>query len=343
MTASPVRVALLGEGCEADRWAAALAPLAIVCRQPEALSETVDAVVLAPGAPDSFARAKEALGTGIPVLYAAPYQLGPGQAALLDALSRAESRFLRVFEPFQYHTGFTFLGRLLRGREPFWQPLYLRTLCVAEAGAPGRLDELALLELARCAALLDGTPLHVTAAGARRDQTGEVCAIFVSVHYSDGPLVQCTVSLAEATTARQLVAVTPHRTVIMDDLDRVTPLRILARGEREGGSTELTLRERGTCREQRGPVADPVAEEARRFVRAVAEGDTSFSNSERWLLAATLWAAARQSMSVCGPVQVPPLARSSAETAPPPLRLIEGGGASVRTAGRRPSLTVVAS
>lgn len=340
-----LRVALLGEGERAERWASALRDLAEVCPLPEQLPGAIDAVVLAPGVSDPFARAKEALVADIPVLYAAPFLLSPWQAGVLNELSRRQERLLRFAEPFQYRPGFAFLRRLLGGKEPFWRPLYLRTLSLAQLDGPARIDELATEELAICEALLDNNPRHVTAAAGRHDEVGEVCATFLILHYSDGPLVQCTISLAEATSARQLVAVTPGRTVIMDDLGAVASLRIVG-GEQELFTEEPTLAASCPGRAERvlaAPARDPMAEEVKRFVSAVSVGDLSPANSDRWARVAALWWAARQSMSFGGSTEVPILASRPGDTEPPPLRVIQGGGRTARTAGQRPSLTVVAS
>ena len=339
------RVALLGQGDRAERWACAFRDLAEVCSPPERLAGSVDALVLAPGAGDPFARAKEALLADIPVLYAAPFLLSPWQASALHELSKRQQRLLRFVEPFQYRPGFAFLRRLLAGREPFWRPLYLRTLCLAQPDGPGRIDELATEELAICEALLDGEPRYVTAAPGRRDEVGEVCAAFLILHYSDGPLVQCTISLAESTSARQLVAVTPGRTVIMDDLDPVASLRIVGGGEQELFADDAPPAP--SCRTPvermlASPAPDAVAGEAEAFLDAVVRGDGSSANSERWARVAALWWAARQSMSFGGPTEVPVPALKRGDTEPPPLRLIQGGGRTVRTASQRPSLTVIA-
>lgn len=339
-----LRVALLGEGDQAAPWTSALPGLAEVCPLPEHLPGAIDALVLAPGVSDPFARAKEALLADIPVLYAAPFLLSPWQAGVLNELSRRQERLLRFVEPFQYRPGFAFLRRLLAGNEPFWRPLYLRTLCLAQTDGPARIDELATEELAICEALLDGTPRYVTAAAGRRDEVGEVRAAFLILHYSDGPLVQCTISLAEATSSRQLVAVTSGRTVIMDELDPAAPLRITSGGEQELFTEEPSLAASCQRRGERmlaSPGPDPVVEEARRFLRAVAVSDLSPANSDRWARVAALWWAARQSMSFGGAAEVPIPAFQPGDTEPPPLRVIQGGGRTAPTAWQRPPLAVV--
>lgn len=340
-----LRVALLGEGPAAKQWAAALDGSAALRRDPYGCSD-VDAVVIGPDTLDPFARAKEALLDGCHVLYAAPFVLSPWQTGALEGLSARQERLLRFVEPFQYRTGFSFLRRLVRGSEALWQPLYLRILRLARPDGGLRIDQLATEQLAICDALLAGTPSRMTAAAVRQDEVGDVCAVFLVLHYTEGPLVQCTVSLSEAADAQQLVAVTPDRTVIMDELDPAAALRIVAPdGEHEppegaqpasgghaGGGTHLVASER----------KDSVAEETALFLEAVASDDASVANAPRWARVAGLWWAARQSMSFGEPAEVP-LPSQGLETEPPPLRLIEGGGQTGQAAKTRPLLTVIAS
>lgn len=338
MDTTGIRVALLGEGPDAKRWAATLRRSAKVEWSPHDLPENADAAVLAPGTSDPFAQTKEALKAGVPVLYAAPFLLSPWQAAILSDLSRRQKRLLRFVEPFQHRQGFAFLRRLLEGTEPFWRPLYVRTLRLAESGAPASIDELATEEIAICTSLLDGAPEHVTAAAGRRNDIGEVCAAFILIHYSDGPVVQCTISLAEATSAHQLVAVTPDRTVTMNELDPTAPLRITSTAESEVCGGEHTIARPWENRRE----LDPVAEEAESFLGAIAAGDVSSANGERWTRVAGLWWAARQSMSFGGMIEVPTPPSGPEDTEPPHLRVIEGGGNTSQAASRRPPLKVIA-
>jgi predicted dehydrogenase len=332
------RVALLGRGEDVERWTSALEPLACVRPLPEDLAE-VDALVITRGATDPFGRAREALLAGVAVLYAAPFLLSPWQAGVLRDTALRAGRPLRFFEPFRYRPGFAFLRRALEGNEPLWRPRYLRSLCLAAPGGLGRIDELATEQLALCDALLDWQPRHVVAAAAQRSDAGDVCAAFLIVHSSDGPVAQCTLSIAEPTEARQLVAVTSEGTIVMDQLDPVASLRIRREREDEvivGESSRRSKNERLlACAEE------PVAAGARRFVAGVASEDCSISNGDRWVRVASLWWAARQSMAFGGRAEVPVPAPVARDTEPPPLRVIKGGGKLARAAAARPALTLV--
>ena len=334
MRTDQLHIAVLGAGPQAERWAAELGQEAAVSLAPDAPPGGVDALIVAPGAKDPFPRVREALSAGVPVLYAAPFLFSPWQAALLEALGRRQGCLLRVAEPFQYRGGFPLLLRLTRGREPLWRLRYLRTTSLAPADGSSRIDELAVEDLAICQALLDVPPLSVSATAAHRDETGGVCAFFLTVTYPRGVVVHCTISLAEAEPARQLVAVTANRTAILDGVDPAAPVQIMAH------STWTTAAP--TRRTISVTSSDALPEEARRFLEAVAAGDHSPANGERWVRVAALWWAARQSMSFGGAVEVPAPSVKLAQTEPPPLRVIEGGGQVTRTA-KRPVLTLVAS
>jgi predicted dehydrogenase len=341
MSEQRLRIALAGDGDEARTWASALREQADLLPLPDELPAGFDALVLAAGTHDPFALAKQALQAGLPVLYAAPFLLNPWQAARLSLLAGRQRRLLRFVEPFQHRQGFPFLHRLLQGREPFWRPLYLRLLCIAGSDDQARIDELATEQLAICDVLLNDEPRHVTAAAVRND-LGDICAAFLTLQYEGGTMVQLTISLAEAESGRQLVAVAPGRTVVLDDLDPVASVRI-------AGSEHETLASGGGLapRGERGhnliarAGAGPVHEEAKAFLGAVASGSLSSANGERWARVAALWWAARQSMISDGPVEVPAALFQLRSTEPPPLTVIEGGGKTVRTARPRPSLTVV--
>ena len=335
-----LRVALLGEGEDAERWAAILSGPTELCSLHEELPGRIDALVLAPGCSDPFARAKEALEADIPVLYAAPFLLSPWQAGTLTNLSRAQGRLLQFAEPFRYRRGFSFLQRLLAGEEPFWCPLYLRGLRVAPPGEPARIDELATEELAICQTLLGGTPHSVTAVASRRDEVAEVCAVFLTLQYRNGLLAQCTISLAEENGISEVVVTTPSRTVVLDDQDPVAPLRFVGGKDTDLFAEGAAFVTAPQGRAQGAPALDPLAEEAQCFLSAVAAGDGSHGNGERWTQVAALWWAARQSMSFGGPAEVPSIRPGDA--APPPFRVIRGGGKTVPAVGRRPRLTVVA-
>ena len=324
------RVLLLGAGEEAGRWAAALGGYADVVRNHDADWRELEGLVIARGALDPFSRAKEALLAGRPVLYAVPFLLSPWQAGILAELSRTRGAMLHFVEPLREQPALAFLRRLFEGKEPLWQPLYMRTVRLEEPGA-ARIDELAVEELAICDSLLGRAPEWVEATAARGSESVDVLAVFMTAQYANGPVVRCTVSLGEGRSERSLVVATCDRTIVVDDLAAAASLRLVRPGT--AGAGELLAFEAPAKDD------DPIAAEARAFAR-IAVGACVPSNADRWARIAGMWWAARQSMSFGGPVELPAAVR--VQTAPPPLQLIKGGGKTSRS-GRRPALTLVAS
>lgn len=325
-----LRVALFGSGQRADEWAEAFSRAA---RVQAGTVGSADALVVAPGTHDPFGQTREALRAGVSVLFAASFQLTPWQASSLEELSRRERRLLRFVEPFRYQRGYSFLRRLLEGREPFWRPLYLRSLCLKGPQSGLRLDDLATEELALYDSLLGARPRCVSAVSVRQDESTQACAASIMVEYVDGPSLHCMVSLAEGSAAHELAAVAPERTVLMDQLDLTAPLRIFG--------TDADGRELSLARDDGEPRCDDiVAQETAGFLAAVRSPNLSYSNGGRWTRVAAVWWAARQSMSFGGSVEVPALVRTN--TKRPPLTVIEGGGGPSRRAGPRPALKLIA-
>ncbi len=322
-----LRVALFGSGQRADEWVEAFSRAA---RVQAGTVGSADVLVIAPGTHDPFGQTREALRAGVSVLFAASFQLTPWQASALEELSRRERRLLRFVEPFRYQGGYSFLQRLLEGREPFWRPLYLRSLCLKGPQSGLRLDDLATEELALYDSLLGARPRCVSAVSVRQDESTQACAASIMVEYVDGPSFHCMVSLAEGGAAHELAAVAPERTVLMDQLDPAAPLRIFG-ADAEG--RELSL-------DGEPQHDDIIAQETTGFLAAVRSHDLSYSNGGRWTRVAAVWWAARQSMSFGGSVEVPALVRTNTKT--PPLTVIEGGGRSPRKGGLRPALKLVA-
>ena len=322
-------VAVIGAGPEADAWACAVSAYARIL--PSTDESRPDAVVVAPGAPDPFAVAREALLDSVHVLYAAPFRLTPWQAGRLNEASRRQKAILRYVEPFSHQKGVPFIQRLLEGREPFWRPMYLRSAWLTKRNSHERIDDLATQEFALVDSLISARPLSVSATAVQNDEASQVCAASITVEYTNGPPLYCMVSLAEGEGEHRLVAVAADRTVTLDQLDRDRPLRIIGTGD---DAHEVSLSGR-KCDATPG-IIDA---EVECFVDAVSGGDTLASNGGRWTRVAGIWWAARQSMSFGGTVDVPSLPRSAES---PPLRVIEGGGDSSRPVVPRPVLTVVA-
>lgn len=325
-----MRIGLMGQGALPERWRSAAASVANVAPDSD-IDTQLDALIVATAGPDAFARAKAALDAGLPVLYAAPSLLSPWQTQALLSVARRRGALLRFAEPFQHHAGFAFLRRLLTGDEPFWRTLYLRSTSLAPAGSGARLDELASEQLAACDALIDRPARRVSSAANRAGEAG-VRALFLTIEYEGGPLIHCTVSVAEPASERRLVAVTQGRSIVLDWNDPDSSLCFqgaLEHAVHPPPATEIST-------------PDPMLAEVTEFVAAARTGDRSSENGARWAQLAAIWWAARESMGFGETVEVAGRRFLIQNAEPPPLRVIEGGGRVVAPTRRRPVLTVVA-
>jgi hypothetical protein len=211
-----LRIAVCGGRSDQSRWMAAIA--ASPSLAPAASGKRPDALIIEPETPEPFLQARDALEGGIDILLATP-ELAPGELQSLAALAASQGRVLRFWEPFRAQRGFGFLQRLLGGEEPFWRPLYLRTLRLAPPAGDHPLDALATDELAMLDALLGRRPVVVNASLGCAEGAGGAVAAFVTLTYREGLAVHATISVAEARPARQLVVVTDGRSIVLDDGD----------------------------------------------------------------------------------------------------------------------------
>jgi predicted dehydrogenase len=320
--ASKLRIAVCGAGAAEGRWSAAIAASTGLTL---AAGRRPDALVVGPEAPEPYSQARDALEGGSEVLLAAP-GLAADELRSLAALAAAQGRVLRFWEPFRAQRGFGFLRRLLGGEEPFWKPLYLRTLRLAPPAGEHPLDALATEELAMLDALLDHSPLTVDASlGCAEGAQGAVAA-FVTLSYHGGLAVHATISVAEARPTRQLVVVTDGRSIVLDDGD--LPLGQSVSAE-YAGQPAWRPPSRSTAAQ------DPYTGELATFAELVAAHAAGEDPSvARRLRAAEVWQAVRRSMHAGQPV-------SLTADAAPELTLIRGNKKAASKSRKRPALTIV--
>jgi predicted dehydrogenase len=320
--ASKLRIAICGAGAAEGHWAAAVATSPGLTM---AAGRRPDALVVGPEAPEPFAQARDALEGGIDVLLATP-GLAPEELRSLAALAAAQGRVLRFWEPFRAQRGFGFLRRLLGGEEPFWKPLYLRTLRLAPPAAEHPLDALATEELAMLDALLGRGPLAVNASlGCAEGAQGAVAA-FVTLNYHDGLAVHATISIAEARPTRQLVVVTDGRSIVLDDGDLPPEQPVSAEYAGQPAWRPPT---------RANATQDPYTSELVTFAELIAARASGDDPSvTRRLRAAQVWQAVRRSMHAGRPVSL------TAGVAPE-LTLIMGNKKAASKSRKRPALTVV--
>ena len=365
-----VRLGLVGEGPLGSTYASALGQLrhvdliatcadgggparsgSTMCEEAGALlgMPSVRAVVVA-GGTDSFSLASRALLAGKHVLVCAPGALSPRQVRALGFLAESRSRLLVFGEERLLSPLVGFLRKMLAEGDGLWVPRYLRSSNVRAATrheSPS-IASLAVEDLALCLYLLNRPALSVSAVACR---SSDAAAAFLNVTFAGGVVAGLQIGLAEAWEARQLVVALADKTLLLDEWDARAPLKVICNRPGLGGADSCRIhgvRDRAWA--ERGalsatvPAAEPIREQCRRFVEAVALRDLSKGNAGFWARVAGLWEAAERSMAESGvPIAVAPDTPEKNETRRPAprLRLVRTGGIRREGTLSRPSLTLV--
>jgi hypothetical protein len=334
----------------ADR---SLAIRATRCHDPATLVAlpSVDGVVLASDDVAPYPLIRRALVRGKHVLAAGPFTLTSEQMRRLSTLAERVRRLLMFSEERMLSPAFGLLANMTRGATRS-QLHYLRLLDVR----PQRLEDvprtaaIAAEGLALCARLVRRMPRSISAMGVG-PAGGHPKAVFITLVYSGGLVASLQVSVSEDWEARQLVASMAGRTLMLDELDYRTPLRIVSAREQTQQREAAGAKAPGGGSWQTGsvtlaaPPGDPTLEQCRNFLEGVTAHRQGAVNGESWRQVAVLWEAAERSIPLAGaPVSVETTpTRSEVMTVTPRLHVIRGRGQPVRStsASARPALTLV--
>lgn len=311
---------------------------------------SVDAVVLASDDVAPYLLIRRALVRGKHVLAAGPFTLTAEQVQRLSTLAVRAGRLLMFGEERMLSPGFGLLADMTRGATRS-QLHYLRLLDVRpqrEEAFPGTAA-IAAEGLALCARLIRRAPRSISALGAG-PAGGYLKAVFITLVYPGGLVASLQVSVSEDWEARQLVASMAGRTLMLDELDYRSPLRIVSASERTqreaagAGAPGAASWQTGSVT-LAAPPGDPALAQCRTFLDSVAARKQGAINGEFWRQVAMVWEAAERSMPLAGaPVSLDVLsAQSDATTATPRLYVIRGRGQPARStsASTRPALTLV--
>jgi predicted dehydrogenase len=327
-----------------------LAVRASACASPAALAAlpSLQAVVLASSLVEPYPLIQRALVHGKHVLAAGPFTLTADQILRLSILAKRRGRLLMLAEERMLSPSFALLADTTKDTTRTCLR-YLRLLDVRPRHREGslRLAAVAAEGLALCTRLVERSPRSVSAVAAGQSG-GPAEAVFITVVYPGGLVASLQVSLSEDWEARQVVASMEGRTLMLDELDYRTPLRIVSASQRTrreaagAQSPDETAWQTGSLALAALP-GDPTLEQCRGFSEAVAGRRVGAVNAELWGQVARLWEAAARSMALAGaPVLLeawPQRVEDKNET--PRLYVIRGRGQPAPSTSPKPALTLV--
>jgi predicted dehydrogenase len=327
-----------------------LAVRASACASPAALAAlpSLQAVVLASSLVEPYPLIRRALLHGKHVLAAGPFTLTADQVQRLSILARRRGRLLVFAEERMLSPSFALLADTTKDTTRTCLR-YLRLLDVRPRHREGtlRLAAVAAEGLALCTRLVERSPRSVSAVAAGQSG-GPAEAVFITVVYPGGLVASLQVSLSEDWEARQVVASMEGRTLMLDELDYRTPLRIVSASQRTrreaagAQSPDETAWQTGSLALAALP-GDPTLEQCRGFLEAVAGRRVGAVNAELWGQVARLWESAERSMALGGdPVLLeawPHQVEDKNEM--PRLYVIRGRGQPAPSISPKPALTLV--
>ena len=343
LAVEPITVAMVPPG-------ARLAARARTCADPATLVAltSLQGVVLASGLVEPYTLIRRALVHSKDVLAAGPFTLTADQVQRLSTLAGRRGRLLMFAEERMLSPGFRLLADMTKGATRS-RLQYLRLLDVRPQHREGalRIAAVAAEGLALCARLVERTPKSVSAV-APGPAEAPLEAAFITLVYPGGLVASLQVSLSEDWEVRQLVASAAGRTLMLDEMDYRTPLRIVSAGEGSRREAAGTPAPDGTAW-QTGSLAlaalpgDPTLEQCQGFLNAVTSRRVGAANAEFWGQVARLWEAAEGSMALAGapvPLEAYPQ-QSEARTGTPRLHVIRGRGQPTAPTSPKPTLTLV--
>lgn len=345
-----MRVTVAG-GDDAAQWTAAfrgtpgvilrMCPAAAGALLDDLADADADAVALASPVADLGDVVRRYLAAGRHVFVAGPAMLGSAHLIALEAMARRGQRVLLFDDGAVADPHVAFARKMSGGDQALWRPRYIRYLRADPAAVT--VDEAAVAALDT---LIELTRMEVESMSCVAPSSADgfgIEAAMMSLLFADGLVAGVDVTTIEPEPRDEMRIVCDDRTIVLDRIDQVTPLRIQsARSHRgpgeaaaaEGGWTEIIS--------ERPPVLTTRRHTrvAEAFVSAVRARDVSATNARQMAVATRLWETARDSIARGGEsVEVLPL--EVEQEARPQLQLIKGGAEGHDDERGAPGLTVV--
>jgi predicted dehydrogenase len=314
----------------------------------------VDAVVLADPVADLAGVIRRALLSDRHVLATISSPITGRQLDELASLARRRQRLLMFTEERSFHPALVFLKWMLSGRSGLWQPRYVRAVSAPGVGHGGSVSIASLIveELAICGRLLGESPHSVSGVVCRVEAEALPAAAFINLIYASGRVASLQLSTTEAQESREWALATPSKTVLLDECDVRSPLKIISFDSEATPGSLLRVNPpipladwpaESTVTPPLGPT-DVRVDQCRHFVESILNHELHASNAEFWSEVALVWEAAQESIRLEGmPVDVSATLDRNKRVAGerPKLRLIRGKGMGTVEARKRPALTLV--
>ncbi len=282
----------------------------------------------------------------------------PGTCTQIDelaSLARRRQRLLMFTEERSFQPALIFLKWMLSGRSGLWQPRYIRAVSAPGTGNGSGGPSIATLiveELAICGRLLGESPASVSGIVCRVEAEPTPAAAFVNLLYADGRVASLQVSTTEAQESRQWALATPSKTVLLDECDVRSPVKIISLDSETAAGSLLRVNPPVPLAEwpTESTITPPLrsteteVDQCRHFVESILNHDMREGNSEFWADVALVWEAVQESVRLEGmPVSINAASEREKRAVGerPKLRLIRGKGMGTVDARKRPALTLV--
>lgn len=240
----------------------------------------VDAVVVATPTATHFALARRALEAGKHVLVEKPIATSSAEAAALGALAARQGRVLMCGHVFLFNPGVQKVKQLLAAGE-LGRVHYVSMVRTNLGPIRGDVDaawDLASHDISIADHWLGAGAVAVSAVGGAYLNAGLADAVFATLRYPDGVLVNLCASWLNPRKARDVTVVGDRRMLTFDDLNQLEPIRVYDKGVRdEQGVVDTFAGFRSSVREgditiPRVAMGEPLKAECDHFLDCVATG-----------------------------------------------------------------------
>ena len=267
--------------------------------------DTLDAIVVATGAPSHHAIGMRVLEAGKHALIEKPLALTVADARELVATAAAKDRVLMVGHLLRFHPVFERLNELAQGGA-LGRMLYLYTNRLNFGKV--RADENALWSLAPhdislALALADERPVEVSARGEAFLREGVEDVVFGYLHFPSGLVAHLHVSWLDPHKSRKLTVVGSEGMAVFDDTEADRKLTVYEKASspsRFDTWGEFQALRTGDVQIPQVSNAEPLIQETKAFVEAIRNGAATIASGDEGLAVVEVLTALQTSLEQHG-------------------------------------------